>query len=314
MADVKSTILKFVVKASGNLPETMSRFHPKGQIVLNRTAWMGREPRSCGVTRAKGRPFSPGDGKPIIFDVEVSYRPKGCITYVGDTRYDGWTAMLLDRAKDGTLLDGHGNPLASGQAPVFLPFEVFGDAEFNDIDFGDFQGEVEVEGIRRIDFKETITEMQQSGYFAGSTYSTFMTPRNHRPYSQIILTHSPFGIGSDHFGARVVNIDISTPHLEQVIIDQIKDIVGGVMEGRYSLKNFSGRDAVFLDISSILVDCTPNEEGKQSRFNCLFEYVPATFMEDIAKWLMANYEVDVAIVEGENHGLLLRQINQEKWV
>ena len=54
----------------------------------------------------------------MVYDVEVSYRPKGCITFTGGTKYDGWTAVVLNRAPDGTLLDDQGNPLPEGH-----PFE-----------------------------------------------------------------------------------------------------------------------------------------------------------------------------------------------
>lgn len=50
----------------------------------------------------------------------------------------------------------------------------------------------------------------------------------------------------------------------------------------------------------------PNEEGKESRFNCLSEYVPDGFLEDLAKRLMATYEVAVCIVDGPSGGLLLQ--------
>src|SRR4051794_39625256 len=86
----------------------MSRFHPQGKRVLNRTECRGKEPRSCGVVNIQGRAHTVGSHEPFVFDIEVGYRPKGCITYTGGTKYDGWTALVLDRAQDGTLLDGQG--------------------------------------------------------------------------------------------------------------------------------------------------------------------------------------------------------------
>src|SRR5688572_6432360 len=150
----KPTVLRFVLQSMGNPMGVMSRFHPQGKTVLNRTEWRGKEPRSCAVTSLRGRPYKAGSKDPQVWDVEVAYRPKGTITFVGNTKYDGWTAMILDRAKDGTLLDGHGKPLPDGQPPVYLPYEMYEDVEFNDIDFGEFVEEVDVGGIKHISFED----------------------------------------------------------------------------------------------------------------------------------------------------------------
>src|SRR5262245_14426149 len=124
MSEVKQTVLRFVLRPVGNPMEIISRFYPRGKQVLNRTEWRGKEPRTCGVVSVKSRPHGSMSEETPEFEVEVAYRPKGVITFSGGTKYDGWTAMILDRKKDGTLLDGHGNPLPEGQPPVYLPFEV----------------------------------------------------------------------------------------------------------------------------------------------------------------------------------------------
>ncbi|HWE93076.1 MAG TPA: hypothetical protein VG269_03815 [Tepidisphaeraceae bacterium] len=110
--------LHFVVKMMNPMND-MDQFHPNGQFVVNRTEWRGKEPRSCVVTGVKVRPYTAKDSPPHLADVEVTYRPNGCITYTGDTRYDGWTCTPLDRATDGTLLDGAGQPLPPGKPAVF---------------------------------------------------------------------------------------------------------------------------------------------------------------------------------------------------
>jgi len=46
------------------------------------------------------------------------------------------------------------------------------------------------------------------------------------------------------------------------------------LRARYSIKNLSTDEFVFAELDDILVDCTPNEEGKDSRFGCLPEYMP----------------------------------------
>jgi hypothetical protein len=306
MSSKKQTILRFVLKSTENPLKVMSRFFPQGKTVLNRTEWWGKEPRSCGLTNMKTRPASAGSNEPKVFDVEVTHRPKGCITFVGPTKYDGWTAMILDRKKDGTLLDGHGNPLPEGQPPVYLPLEVHEDAEFNEIDFGEFVDELEVEGIPHVTFDDVLRQMQESPRFSASIKSTFMAPRRHRPLVKIVLSNAPSGTGTDGFGTRIVNVNSFTPHLQEVLLDELWELVSGFIEGRYSIKNFGNEEFVFVELSDSLVDCTPNEEGKDSRFNCLNEYVPATFIEDLAERLIATFEIQVSIVDGPTGGLLLK--------
>jgi len=309
---MKQSILRFVLKSTENPLAVMSRFSPQGKTVLNRTEWRGKEPRSCGVTSVKLRPYSAGSAEPKVFDVEVTYRPKGCITFVGQTKYDGWTAMMLDRKKDGTLLDGHGNPLPEGHPPVYLPFEVHEDVEFNGIDFGEFVGEFDVEGIPHVSLDDVMRKIQESPRFSVSVQSTFMAPRRHRPLVKIILSNAPSGTATDGFGTRIINVNNFTPHLQQVLLDELTELVSGFIEGRYSIKNMSNDEIVFVELSDSFVDCTPNEEGKESRFNCLSEYVPDTFLEDLAKRLSATYEIEVSIVDGPQGGLLLRALNPSR--
>ena len=271
---LKPTVLRFALTSTENPLDVMARFFPQGTTQLNRTEWRGKEPRSCGLTNVKMRPHSAGSDQPKVFHVEVTYRPKGCVTFVGPTRYDGWTAMMLDRKQDGTLLDGHGNPLPEGQPPVYLPFEVHGDAEFNDIDFGEFVGEFDLEGVSHVAIEDLLGKIQESARFSASIHSTFMAPRRHRPLVKIVLSNAPSGTTMDGFGTRIVNVNNYTPHLQQVILDELTELVSGFIEGRYSIKNVSNDDLVLVELDDSLVDCTPNEDGKESRFNCLAEYVP----------------------------------------
>lgn len=291
----------------------MARFQPQGKTVLNRTEWRGKEPRSCGVTRMNLSPEKSGsEPRVFIAEIEVAYRPKGCITYVGQTKYDGWTALMLDRTRDGVLLDGHGNPLPDGQPPVYLPFELFNDVEFNDIDFGEFVGEFEVEDVKHVDYTDVWQQFTQSLQFGLSMRSTFMAPRRHRPMVKLVLSSSPSGTSTDGFGTRIININNFTPQLQQVLLDELTQLVSGFIEGRYSIKNLNNKDFVFAELSDVLVDCTPNESGKESRFNCLKEYLSDTYLDDLAKRLMATYYVDVTVVEGEKIGLLLRTLDERE--
>lgn len=309
MSTKKQSILRFRLTDKGNPLEIMQRFRPVGEYVLNRSEWQGKEPRSCSVTGLKILPYAAGSDESKIIDLEVTYRPKGCIVFVGNTKYDGWTALVPDRKKDGTLLDGNGNALPEGQPPVYLRYEVFNDIDFNVIDFGEFIGEFEVEGIKHVERDDVMREIQESGRFSMSIHSKFMAPRRHRPNVKIVLSNAPSGTSTDGFGTRIVNINNYTPHLRQVLVDELTELMSGFIEGRYSLNNISNDDFVFVELSDSLVDCRPNEKGEESRFSCLHEYVPDKFLEDLATRLTATYEVDVSIVDGEQGGLLLRQLD-----
>lgn len=287
--------------------DIMSRFHPQGHTVLNRTQWRGKEPRSCGVTTVKGHSYSAGSDEPFKFDVEVSYRPKGCITYVGDTKYDGWTAMILDRMKDGTLLDGHGKPLPDGAPPVYLPYELYKDVDYNEIDFGEFVGEYEVEGVKQYKYDDLIQQLVTSRGFRGSVRATFMAPRRHRPTVKVILSNMPSHTASGGFGEMVINVNNQTPQLRKVLLDHLTDVMSGFIEGRYSMKNLSNNESVFAELDDVLVDCTPNEEGKDSRFHILGEYMTDDDLENLAIRLMATYTIEVGVVTGRNRGLLLKR-------
>lgn len=269
MSTKNQTILRFRLTTTENPFEIMQRFQPAGKTVLNRTEWRGKEPRSCAVTGLKIRPFAAGSHEAKVIDLEVTYRPKGCIVFVGNTKYDGWTAMVLGRKNDGTLLDGKGNPLPEGQPPVYLKYEVFNDIDFNELDFGGFIGEFEDEGIKHVELEEVMREIQESGRFSASVKSTFMAPRRHRPNVKIVLSNTPSGTSTDGFGTRIVNVNNYTPHLQQVLVDELTELMSGFIEGRYSIKNMSSDDLVFVELSDSLVDCTPNEEGEESRCGIL---------------------------------------------
>ena len=307
MTTKRQTVLHFELKSHGNPLEILARFNPEGKTVLNRTQWMGKEPRSCGITNVSIRAYQLGSAEPKTVDIEVTYRPKGCTTFVGKTKYDGWTALLLDRKKDGTLLDGHGNPLPDGEPPVYLPFEVHHDIDFNEIDFGKLIDEVDVASVQRLSYDEIVKRIQQSPRFESSITSTFMAPRRHRPSVKIVLSNAPSGTTTDGFGTRIVNVNSFTPHLQQVLFDELTELVNGFVEGRYSIKNMSNDEFVFAELAAVLVDCTPNEEGKESRFNCLHEYLPDSFLDDLAARLTATYEVRVSVVNDPHWGLVLER-------
>ena len=312
MTKTSQTILRFVLKSKEHPMDTIPRFRPQGKMVLNRTEWRDKEPRSCAITKVRSRPRAVDSSEPTVFDVEVTYRPKGYVVFVGETKYDGWTAMILDRMRDGTLLDGHGKPLPEGQAPVYIRAEVYEDIDFNEIDFGEFVEEVVDEGIKHVKYDEVLQQMHESPHFSAGITSTFIAPRRHRPLVKIVLSNAPSGTSIDGFGTRIVNVNKVTPHLQQVLLDELMEMVRGFVEGRYSLKNQSNDDLIFVELSDAFVDCTPNEEGKESRIDCLHEYMPEEFLEDMANRLMATYAVEVSVVDGPKGGLLLKAVEPSK--
>jgi hypothetical protein len=140
--------------------------------------------------------------------------------------------------------------------------------------------------------------------------TSFVAPRRQRPLVKIVLSNNPSGTGVDGFGTMIVNVNNSTPQLRQAILDQVTELVNGFVEGRYSIKSMSTDEFVFAELNDVLVDCTPNEAGKGSRFNCLGEYLPDSYLEDLAMRLIATYDVDVSVVDGPKIGLLLRRIDR----
>src|SRR5262249_12190939 len=140
--------------------------------------------------------------------------------------------------------------------------------------------------------------------------ASFIAPRRHRPLVKIVLSNDPSGTGVDGFGTMIVNVNNSTPQLKQVILDHITEVVNGFVEGRYSIKSMSTDEFVYAELNDVLVDCTPNEEGKESRFDCLGEYLPDSYLDELAMRLVATYDVDVSVVDGPRIGLLLRRVDR----
>lgn len=136
----KSKIMKFqLITRDVKFMETMNK--------LNETEWLGKEPGSCKLMDFKQKEPVPMGGT-FEFEVYVEYKPQGCITINrGGFWYDGWKLRHIDVKRDGTLLDGKGQPLPSGADPVFLSWNVYKTTDFNKYDFGKFLGEEECDEI-----------------------------------------------------------------------------------------------------------------------------------------------------------------------
>ena len=304
MTSKNQTILRFELETTANPFEVMKRFRPQGNPVLNKTEWRGKEPRSCAITNVRSRPFSVGTSDPKFFDIEVTYRPKGCITFVGGTKYDGWTASVLDQTTEGTLLDGHGNPLKKGALPVYRSYEVYEDVDFNEIDFGTFIAETDVEGIKHVDYDDMMDRIHKSEKGSISISSPFAVPRRHRPTVKIAISNEPSGTATDGFGTKIVIINSETVNLGQAVLDQLMEFLSGFIEGRYSIKNISTDELVMAELDDILVDFTRLDAKNAPRFNCLKDYLPPELLEELAKRLVATYDVEVSIVEGPKCALV----------
>ena len=97
---------------------------------------------------------------------------------------------------------------------------------------------------------------------------------------------------------------------EAGLLDHVTELANGFVEGRYSIKNMSNDEVVFVELDDVLVDCTPNEQGKESRFHCLREYLPDSWLDEQAMRLVATYEIDVSVVDGPTIGLLMRRVDR----
>ena len=286
------------IAALNEVTGLMKTFQPNGERKLNRTEWRGYPARSCAVTRIHGS----GKGSSVgPAEIEVTVKPKGFISYTGQTRYDGWTAMKPANAN---------TPRADGQVQEYTPVEVYGDVEFNELDFGEFIGETPLEDVKRTTRDAISEELLASGEFNASIDSTFVAPRRSRPSTKIILSNAPDGEAYGP-GTRILNVSLSTTNLEQVLMDKLSALMADFMEGRASITNWSGKGLTFVALSDVLVDCEPNEFGEDSNFDILQNNVPLTFLDDLARRLTSLYQVQVEVVPGKGGGLVLRSDQKE---
>ncbi|WP_254511423.1 hypothetical protein [Anatilimnocola floriformis] len=289
------------------MKDIWTRFFPNGRYVLNRAEWKGKEPRSCAVTRVSSQSKQVVDGKPMIVEIEVTYRPKGEINFVGKTRYDGWQAMVPSRTKSGEFADAEGKPLPDGASPIFLPKDVYDDVEYNDLDFGELVHEHEEGGIQRTTSEAVFEELKASGRIGGVA---FLAARRSRPSRKLLVANAEADTGVDGFGTIVEVVPAATVQLKHVLSQKLTAIMSDFIEGRCTIKNIGNEQMTLAMLSDVLVDCTsPNG---QSRFGVLAEFTEPNFMEDLAKHLMSAYELDVSIVPGEDGGLVLRHSSEKR--
>lgn len=298
-------ILHFRLTTTDSPFETFDKLRPSRKQLLNSTTWMGKEPRSCAITQVSNKGGANKNNE-TIWNIEVTYRPKGFISFVGDTKYDAWTALILDQTDEGVLLDGKGEPLGEGQPPVYIRGDVYGDIDFNALNLGDFVEEVDGKGVKHISHEELESLRKKSRRTSVSENPTFMAARRHRPSTKIILTNAPSQVINGS-GELTFNISNSTPQIELVLQSKLTEVVFGFLEGRYGIKTMTIEQGALLMLSDSLVDCTPNEHGQEAWFDVLNSYVPMTFWDELAKRVEANFNVEVQVVDGENGGLFFKK-------
>lgn len=277
---------------------------PNGRM-LNSVEWIGREPRSCAVVHVNVRAHY--QGEPSVTEIDIEYRPKGFISYEHGNRYDRWDYLQLNQAEDGTLLDANGEPLKEGDLPTYTPRELFHDTDFNDLDFGSLVDEQEIHGLRHFTNDQVFELMRGPGKaFKIGGNPSFMAPRRARPHKKIILSAHPSGEGTGRFGERIVNIFNGTPQLQQVVAEKITQLVCDFLEGKVQIMHtMTNNDSIFLALNKTLVDCGPNADGLESLFDILHLQAPVDFLDDLARRLASLYEIDVAVVDGQEGGILI---------
>jgi hypothetical protein len=149
LLDGNKSILKFTLimeSANPGCDEDNSPWRLFNKI--NSTRWMDKEPESCKVVDIKQMKPVPVGKTAMMdhaeFEIMVGYRPRGWISDKKNNcrqRLNGWVLEVCDQTNNGILLNGSGKPLLAGKEPVYLRYNVYETADFNDYDFGHFEGE-----------------------------------------------------------------------------------------------------------------------------------------------------------------------------
>ncbi len=287
-----ATILTFhrtIVLGIDEPRDLFSMFFPNGSSALNSTEWQGFPARSCGTRRI--RAVNQG-----IWEVQVEYRPPNFVSYVSDTRYEGWTALQPLRNSDGALVNEHGDVLKNDEAPCYQRFNLFKPIEFNDLDFGVLVDQKAL-AQQSVSYSDIMGVDSKTLSFDSS--SSYVVTHRYRPHPNILITDRlrP-GIQRQN---ELYLVDPNTPQIKQVVGECIYEIVRGFMEGRYSLTTITNDKYFMVDLSSIVVDAT----NENSRFECTSDFIPEGFLHDLAQKLSSRYAVNAAPVEGERIGFVL---------
>jgi hypothetical protein len=201
--------------------------------------------------------------------------------------------------------------LPEGQPPVCLPFEVYKDMEFNDLDFGKFLGEMEKGGIRHTTFDDVMKELRAGQHIRGTIYSDFIAPRRQRPLVKVAISDLDLSPASDGFGARTIMLNKQAPYFERLLFDRLFEVMSGFVEGRYSLKTIGNDDFQFVELADSLIELKQVGDPLETDFNVFTKYVGPRELEELTKRLMAVYEVEVAVVEGDKSGFVMKHAKKD---
>ncbi len=208
---------------------------------------------------------------------------------------------MVNRSPEGTLLDREGNPLADGEQPILLPYEVYDDIEFNNLEFGMLIEEIPFDQDEDVAFGDVMRRIEQSGQFRMGAATPVSVLHRSRPRVMILISDNPTGQMRGGFGELIQNINSETPHLQQAVAEVVLNFVRGFLEGRYDMTVLQGDDIFMLDLTKLLVDA----RGKESRFECLLEFLPQGFLNELARRIASRYMLQARVVTGDSFGLLL---------
>lgn len=295
-------LLNFRLKGT-HFVEVYERLMPRRETLLNSTSWRGLQPRTCGVTGIR-QVGSPGE---VV--VTVEYRPPGCITYVGSTRYDGWTPMLRNQTRDGCLLSEDGTPLPDdGRPPVHVRPEVYPEVDFNEIDFGEYVNEVDddtVTAITSSDWMSRLASVQRQVSFGPSNV---MFPRRCRREGRVLVVEGT-GVRRNRYAhLEVITVGVDTPYVEVALQDAVTELVLDVLGGKLSLRQDTVDGQMFLDLCTIMQDHTCLDAEGAPDYTVYARYVPGSYPFELAARLVEEFPVKVQVVVGQRPGLVIAAI------
>jgi len=114
-----SNILRFTLRLP---PDDVVPITIALQNKLNEFTWLGKAPGTCKFRKFDDTQWTSSQAS-VDIKCEIEYNP------------DGWRLKRIDKNPDGSLLDGRGNPLPEGHAPVILEWDIYHRIDFNQYNF-----------------------------------------------------------------------------------------------------------------------------------------------------------------------------------
>lgn len=300
---MESSILKFRLRCEdpGDPMDLFDRYYPDGKTVLNRSTWMQRPPRTCCIRGVSNDWDEPGE--PLDAIIEVEYRSPDFVSYVGETRYEGWDVRMICQ-RNGIPVGADGEPLADGAIPIFDDFEVYPDIEFDELQFGELIGETEIRDVESISIENLRTEGFSEKPLRTSSDITFLAARKSRPTGTVTLSDQPSGI-YDQNGFRLFNVDVAAGHLEYTVENAYFQLMCEFLGGLVSLSCLANPDATLVYLSDTFRVATSTARTPDSKGDIFKAYASPTLLVNLGRRLKAQFPINVTVVEGDCFGLLL---------